>query len=381
VSEPTASTSSDGRSAFRTVARVGAVSWSIVGVVVLSVLIAVATGALSGILVPLVIAVALGIVLEPVTDALSRWGVPRTAATALTVLALLAAAVGLTAIAVLGFLRQWPQIYAQLNAGWNAAVGWLREHDADTAWVERARSAVESYTPELSQGAIGAVTSTVYGLVSTVIGVFFGLFFLFFVLRDGHRFADWLARSTPLATADVHDVVRLTRESVRGYFTGTAITALLTAPIFMIPLLLFRVPLAIPIFVLYFFLSFIPYIGAWITGAFVVLIALGSSGTTAALVLGVTFVISNGSIQSAVSSWALGASLTLHPITVLLATMVGGTIAGVTSMVFGPPVVAATVKSIAAIHGRRYTPTDPDRTEIPHTITHRPQKRSDSRLT
>jgi predicted PurR-regulated permease PerM len=337
----------------RTLMRVGLASWSIVGVIILSVLIATAVGALSGVLVPLLIAVALGVVLEPATEALLRWGVPRTLATALTIGLLFVCALGLTAVVVFGLLRQWPQIYGQLNVGWDAVMEWLRDHDASTDWAARVRSGVESGVPELGQGAIGVVTSTVYGVVSAVVGVFFGLFFLFFVLRDGHRFSEWVARSSFLAVDDVEDVVRLSRESVRGYFVGTSITALLTAPIFMIPLLLFGVPLAVPIFVLYFFLSFIPYVGAWLTGVFVVLIALGSNGVTAAVVLGITFVVSNGSIQSAVSSWALGTSLRLHPITVLLATIVGGAVAGIVGMIFGPPVLAATVKSVAAIHQRR----------------------------
>lgn len=144
-------------------------------------------------------------------------------------------------------------------------------------------------------------------------------------------------------------VVALSRQSVRGYFKGTAITALVTAPIFMIPLLLLRVPLAVPIFVLYFFLSYVPFVGAWITGAFAVLIALGSGGPPAALIIGVTFLLSNGAIQSAVNSWALGSSLSLHPIAVLLATMIGGTFAGLLGMVMGAPVLAATVKSVTAL--------------------------------
>ena len=97
----------------------------------------------------------------------------------------------------------------------------------------------------------------------------------------------------------------------------------------------------------------IPFLGAWITGAFAVLIALGTGGPSAALIIGITFIISNGTIQSAVNSWALGSSLRLHPVAVLLATMIGGTVAGLLGMVIGAPVLAACVKSIAAIRALR----------------------------
>ena len=68
--------------------------------------------------------------------------------------------------------------------------------------------------------------------------------------------------------------------------SAAAITAILTAPIFIIPLLILRIPLVLPIFVLYFFLSFLPFVGAWITGIFAVLIAFGAGGLPAALIIG-----------------------------------------------------------------------------------------------
>lgn len=48
--------------------RLGVVSWSAIGVIVLAILIAGGLAALSGIVTPLMIAVILGTVLEPVVD-------------------------------------------------------------------------------------------------------------------------------------------------------------------------------------------------------------------------------------------------------------------------------------------------------------------------
>ncbi|MCV7421518.1 AI-2E family transporter [Mycobacterium yunnanensis] len=333
--------------------RAGVVSWSALGVIALVVVIAGALSALSGILVPLTVALILGIVLEPLSAALRRLGIPAVIAVAATLLVTTAVAAGTVAIVVWGFLQQWSEIYRQLLLGWTAFVDWAGEMDADAQWLPRLQSAFADHAPDLGQGILGAVASTFYGALSLVVGAFLAAFFLFFALRDAERFPAWLARSTPLVDAEVDAVISLTRQSVRGYFRGTALTALVTAPIFMIPLLLLRVPLAIPILILYFVLSFIPYLGAWITGAFVVLIALGSGGPTAALILGLTFVISNGTIQSVASSWALGSSLRLHPVAVLLATMIGGTVAGLLGMVLGAPLLAAVVKSVAAIRQLR----------------------------
>ncbi len=60
----------------------GISAWSALGVIALVVVIALAVGAVSGILVPLVIAVILGVVLEPLVDRLEKWRVPRVPAAA-----------------------------------------------------------------------------------------------------------------------------------------------------------------------------------------------------------------------------------------------------------------------------------------------------------
>lgn len=339
--------------------RAGVTSWSLLGVIALAVVVATGLSAVSGVLVPLVIAVILGIVLEPVASMLRRLGLPSVLSVALTLVAAVAVAVGAITIFVRGFLGQWSEIYRQLLLGWSRLMEWVAGLDIDTQWLVMARTAIEGHAPQLGQGVLGAITSTFYGALSLAMGVFLGAFFLFFALRDADRFPAWLARTTSLDAAEVDTVVSLTRQSVRGYFRGTAITALVTAPIFMVPLVLLGVPLAVPIFILYFLLSFIPFLGAWITGAFAVLIAFGSGGPTAALILGVTFVISNGTIQSVVSSWALGSSLRLHPVAVLLATMIGGTVAGLLGMVIGAPVVAAVTKSVAAVRRLRSPDEDP----------------------
>ncbi|MFZ2511392.1 MAG: AI-2E family transporter [Gordonia sp. (in: high G+C Gram-positive bacteria)] len=333
--------------------RLGLASWSVLGMILVVVVIALGIGAVSGILIPLVIAVILGVVLEPMVAFLERHKVPHNLAAVLALLTALLV-LGLTIVVVVrGFLDQWSEISSQLLLGWNQMAEWAGTLDIEEQWLERIRAAVEDIAPAVGSGVVGALSTTIYGAVSLIMGSFFALFFLFFVLRDGLRFAPWFARALHLEADTVNEVTEISRASIRGYFRGTAITAVLTAPIFMIPLFILKVPLAIPIFILYFVLSFVPFLGAWIAGVFVILIAFGSGGTTAAAIMAVTFLISNGTVQSAVSSWALGSSLRLHPVSVLLATIIGGTIAGLLGMVLGAPVLAAVVKSVEAVQARR----------------------------
>ncbi|OBC12529.1 AI-2E family transporter [Gordonia sp. 852002-50816_SCH5313054-c] len=356
----TSATANPGPKATLNLRRIGVASWCVLGIIALVVVAALALGAVSGILIPLVVAVIISVVLEPLVARLTRMGVPSTVAVFLALLVAILVGAGTITIVIWGVVDQWSDIYGQALLGWRSFTHWVGELDIDPRWLEDARTALESHTREVGLGALASLSSTFYGAITLLIGIFFALFFLFFALRDADRFPAFLARMTGADPAEINGVVSVTRQSVRGYFRGTALTAVLTAPIFMVPLVILGVPLAIPIFVLYFFLSFIPFVGAWITGAFVVLIALGSNGPTAALILAITFVISNGTVQSAVSSWALGSSLQLHPMAVLLATMVAGTAAGLLGMVLGAPLLAATVKSVEVIRTHRSAAGDVD---------------------
>ena len=343
--------------------QLGKSSWAALGIIGLGVVIGMALGSIRGIIVPLIIAVILGTVLEPLVAGLERRGLGHTQATAAGLLVTILLGAGMIWLTISGFIRQTPEIYQQLQVGWESLVQWLRSLDVDGAWLERAREQIQRSGPRLSQGACGVVSSAFSGLASLAIGTFFALFMLFFVIRDLGAFPAWIARVANLDRDLVEEMAAATKHSLRGYFKGTAITAILTGPIFIIPLLLLQVPLVLPIFILYFFLSFVPFLGAWITGAFAVLIAFGAGGPSAALIIAITFTISNGTIQSAVSSWALGSALNLHPVAVLLATLIGGAAAGLIGMVLGAPLLAAVVKSVAVARehrNRSVVPPDPE---------------------
>lgn len=332
--------------------RLGLASWWALGIIALTVVIALALSSISGVVVPLIIALVIGTVLEPIVVRLERRGLRPALATLVALLVALMAVGAITVIVGWGLLQQLPDISRQLAQGWVAFLDWARTLDIDTIWLERARSAFDEFAPKLGRGVLGFASSAFSTMIMFAIGSFFAVFFLFFVLRDGRAFPAWFAKVTdrdPDLVAEVDDLVK---GSLRGYFKGVALTAVVTAPIFMVPLLLLRVPLAIPIFLLYFFLSFIPYVGAWLTAVFAVLVAFGSGGASAALIVLVSLFISNSAIQSVVSSWALGSSLRVHPAAVLIATIVGGTVSGVLGMVLAPPLMAAIIRATAAVRAR-----------------------------
>ena len=98
-------------------------------------------------------------------------------------------------------------------------------------------------------------------------------------------------------------------------------------------------PLAFTIFVVQWLTNYIPMFGAFIGGAFAVLIALGTGGVKDAIWMLIFVLIANGPLQTVISQFALGASLKLSGLVVLFATTGGAILAGALGGIFAAPFV------------------------------------------
>ena len=76
--------------------------------------------------------------------------------------------------------------------------------------------------------------------------------------------------------------------------------------------LILGVPLAGTIGVVTFITAYVPYIGAFVAGAFAVMIALGAEGTSTALIMLVIVLLANGLLQNILQPFAMGAALDLQ---------------------------------------------------------------------
>jgi predicted PurR-regulated permease PerM len=151
----------------------------------------------------------------------------------------------------------------------------------------------------------------------------------------------------PVASTITGDVVR----SLRRYFLGVTIVAAFNGVVVGIGSLVLDVPLAGTIAVVTFVTAYIPFIGAFVAGAFAVMLALASQGTTTALIMLVIVILANGLLQNIVQPIAFGATLELNPLVVLIATIGAGSLFGMVGLVLGAPLTSAAVhisKDLAA---------------------------------
>jgi putative heme transporter len=333
-----------GRSAPYWLRRVGVQSWLFIGVVLAFGIFSALFAILNDIVIPLIISSLLAILFCPVVDWLERHKVSRSLGTVITMILILFGVIGLIAIVVKGIVQQGPEIARQLQAGWVNLQIWLSGFDIKLPSADDVSVALEDALPIIFEGLFGFLGSTLSSVISLFVGLYFGAFILFFLLRDTEKIQKWTSKRIRLKPQAGANVVSEASQTVLVYFRGTALTAAITSVVVAIPLIVLNVPLVGSILILYFFTSFIPYLGAWIAGAFAVLIALGAGGIETALIILIAVIVSNGILQSVVSSWALGSMLKIYPLTIFLVTIIAGIVGGILLMILAVPLTAIVIQ-------------------------------------
>ena len=148
-------------------------------------------------------------------------------------------------------------------------------------------------------------------------------------------------------------------DSIRSYFSGLAISSIPVSITIGLAMLVLDIPLAFTVALVTFVTSFIPYLGAIVSGAFAVLVALGAGGLQDALIMLVVVLITQNVIQTLLLTKVTSDKLSLHPIVNLGSTIVGATLAGLVGATLSAPIVA----TLIAVRKRLVTYREQDSTE------------------
>jgi len=315
----------------------GLTAWLLIGIGVVLVVLVEVVGALTTIFVPALFAALLGATFLPLADRLERWGMKRWLAALLVMLIVVLIAVAITAIVVIGVFNQFPTVAKNLDAASQSIASWLNTHNVN---IDRAQitSDLRKVGSSLSKGAVGAVVQGIQMAALAVFGIFIGLNILVYFLADGRGLSHWVSFHMPPVPQPVaYRILANSAGFLRGYIWGSTIIGLFNGGVMFLGALVLGVPLAATIGIVGWFTNYVPMFGAIVGGAFAVLIALGSGGLPKALAMLVVVIISNGTLQTVVSQFALGAALKLHPLAVLVATTVGAILFGAIGGVVAAP--------------------------------------------
>jgi predicted PurR-regulated permease PerM len=322
----------------------GIVAWLLVGIVLVLVGAVWLLALTHTIVVPVITATIIAAVGAPLVGAMQRRGIPRIAGTALLLLGIVALGVLLGVIVLGGVTSQADDIAKRLSGATDKIAQWLKDLGVGSASADAAESDAKSSVNSAGKLLLNGLASGIDALASLAAFVAFTVLSLFFLLKDGPQLRAWVERHSGVPPAVAHVITHQMLRALRGYFGGVTAIAAFNALVIGLAALIIGVPLAGTIAIVNFLGAYIPYLGAWIAGAFAVLVALGGSGTEAAIAMAVVALLANGALQQMVQPLAFGAALDLHPLAVLVVTIGGGSLFGMIGLVLAAPVTSAIVR-------------------------------------
>lgn len=315
-------------------------SWRLLLIVAAVLVVALALRAVSEVVVPVAIALLLTALLMPLVARLRR-RMPAGAAAGLTVVGTIIVIGGLLTMVGRQFSQGFSDLTSQLAAGIEQIRDWLR------TTFDITDKQFDGFFTNLTEtigksGNIGDTAASI-GLTAThfIAGVFIALFTLFFFLYEGRRIWTWVVRLFPrVARPKVGSSGEIAWHQLSAFVRATVIVAAVDAVGIGVGAALLKVPFAFGIGVLVFLFSFIPIVGALISGAVAVLLALVSHGPGIALAM-LAVVIGVQQLESHVlQPFLLGRAVRIHPLAVILAIATGSMIAGIVGALTAVPFAA-----------------------------------------
>lgn len=299
------------------------------------------------IVIPVLLALFLASVLEPLAARLRGFGWHRSLAATVVFIGSLTVLVGLLAWIGTSVAGQFDQVGEQVNKGADDIRTWIE--DTFNVSPDRLESLQEEAADAFRSTGGGGVSRQVIGSARFALEFLSGMvlmfFTLFFVLKDGDRMAEWIdERSSPRYRDDLQEAGKVGREIMRQYLFATAATGFIDALFIGAALWIVGIPLVLPLATLTFLGGFFPIIGATLAGLVATLVALVAGGFgDALLILGATIAVQQieGNLLQPL---ILGPALRLHALITVLAVAGGLAIGGILGAFLSVPLVAFVVK-------------------------------------
>jgi predicted PurR-regulated permease PerM len=296
--------------------------------------------------------------LGPVHRWLIRMNLKRSLAAALTCVALVGVVGGAGYVVVSALIDTGDQIVASLKQ----AGQWVADHfglaggDGVTNLADNAKRLLSKFGAGAASGLLEGLSLLGSLLATSVLA----LLLTFFFLKDSDRAVGLAHSLAPRGAGDtVEAMARRAFEAVEGFMRGTTLIAFIDAICITVGLLILRVPGALGLGALVFIGAYIPYLGAFVSGAVAVLVALADRGFGIALwTLGVVLAVQQleGHIlQPLIQS----RTVQMHPAMIMIALTAGASVAGLIGMLLAVPVAAAAFAVLGELR-KRYSDGDGD---------------------
>ena len=278
--------------------------------------------------VPLIVAALVSTQLLPLIGWADRRGAPRWLAVAGCMIGVLVIAAGLTWVFASSLFGNLSEIGADISAGANKAVNWLRDNND---WAKQHEDEIRSFlkgilpaAKDAAGGVFGAVLGGLSFTAQMVSGAVLMFVFLLYLLTGGDEVWGWITNRFAETRRDrVATAGAAAWSAATGYVRGIALVALIDTTVITLGMLVIGTPHVGTLALLTFVSLFIPILGAWVSGLVIGLVTLGSDGAGAALAIGVVILVAQQLDSMFVTPLVYQQTVNLHPIVTLTSVIVG----------------------------------------------------------
>ncbi|WP_338538763.1 AI-2E family transporter [Janibacter terrae] len=295
---------------------------------------------LTDVVFPVIVALLLAALLEPAFQHL-RYVLPRGAAAGVTVLGTLAGLIALFSFVGNQFADQLPDMTRQVTQGIDESRRWIVDtfgltEGQITTWLSDQWGKVSAGDQWSSRAAQAGLT-----IGQMLTGFFLAMFSLFFFLYDGAGIWAWVVRLFPRgARTKILSSGAIAWNQLKAFTRATVLVAGTDALGIGLGALVLGVPFASGVALLVFVGSFIPIVGALLSGFVAVALAFVAKGPiTALIMLGVVIAVQQ--LESHVlQPLLLGRAVRVHPLGVILAIATGIIVGGIIGALVAVPLAA-----------------------------------------
>jgi predicted PurR-regulated permease PerM len=213
--------------------------------------------------------------------------------------------------------------------------------------VDASHLDLQAYLLERLENISGAIAGRTLGLLGGVVGAIFQMFFtvftMYYLFRDGNRIFNGMLEVVPLNAAETRQIFDRTREVIHASVYGVIVIAMIQGTLGGLAFAALGLPSAVVWGVAMFFLSMVPMVGSsviWVPTA-IYLAMSGHWGKALALALWGALVI--GTVDNFLRPKLVGERAGLHELLIFFSVLGGIQIWGPLGLVLGPVIIAVTL--------------------------------------
>lgn len=312
----------------------------------------------SNLLMPLVIALLLYYLLDPVVDLLEKWKIKRIFGVTIlyaVIIAILVLGIGsllpLLRDQVVSFVENFPDF---IDSVVESVTGWLSTLPFGTeieTFIEEGENFLSEIPNNMNQylsDGLSGLTSVVSGVTNFVVTLVTFPIILFFMLKDEQKFFNAVLGGVPPKWRE--DILRVSSEvntQVGAYVKGQLIIASSIGVMMFIGFTIIGLDYSGVLAIIAGFTSIIPYLGPTLAFLPALVIALMDSWWMVVQLLIVWAVVQfvDGDL---IEPNVMGRQLSVHPLTIVIVLLVMGDLLGLFGLILGVPIYA--ILKVIVVH-------------------------------